>query len=134
MPSWITSTTIISRPNGAYLKIMNILLTVTYTGTPDADDVLAARQVVFTENKDRAGLNPPGSPLPSSTTAELKASYLSLLQAQVTQRHANNILQAKSDEAVRTRFTAAQIEQIRINLLTQLNNGATVDSVIAKTV
>jgi hypothetical protein len=113
---------------------MNILLSVSYTGTPDADDVLAARQVVFQENKDRAMLTPPGAVLPTSTTAELKASYLSLLQERVMLRHQNNILFAKSDEAVRTRFTPTEVEQIRINLMTQLNNGSTTAAVIAKTV
>jgi hypothetical protein len=113
---------------------MNIVISVSYTGTPDADDALAAYQIVGQENKDRAALNPPGAVLPTSTTAELKASYLSLLSAEITRFHQRAILFAKSNEAIATRFTPAQVEQIRINLITQLNSGATPAAVIAKTV
>jgi hypothetical protein len=115
-------------------EIMNIAITVNFTGTPDAEDILAANQIVFSENKDRAALNPPGTPLPLSTAAELKASYISLLQAEIIRRHVTNILNAKSNDAVAQHFTPAQVEQIRINLITQLNAGASVASVIAKTV
>jgi len=75
-----------------------------------------------------------GSPLPMDTPANLKASYLFLLTEKTTQRHQANIVFSKSNDAVATRFTAAQIETIRINLITQLNNGATPAQVIAKTV
>jgi hypothetical protein len=113
---------------------MNIVISVSYTGTPDADDVLAAYQIVGQENKDRAALTPPGTQLSTDTAANLKASYLSLLKEEITRFHQRAILFAKSNEAVATRFTPAEVEQIRINLITQLNSGATTAAVIAKTV
>jgi len=112
---------------------MNLTITVDYTGTPDSDDVRAAKQSIFDENTRRATLIPPGTILPSGTSPEIKASYVGLLAAQVSATHLRNILIAKT-QAVSSRFTDSQLQTIFGNLIDQLNAGATVAAVIAKTV
>jgi len=110
-----------------------ITLAVNFSGTPDADDQRALRQLIFMENQRLAALIPPGTPLPSSTGAEAKSSYLSILTSQVTLIHSQNIVNAKS-QAIGSRFTNDQIQTIFANLIDQLNAGATPAQVIAKTV
>lgn len=117
---------------------MNIVLSVTFTGTPDAEDVLAARHAIFVENKLRAQRSAilgatPETPLPTSTPAEIKASYLSILTGRATTRHASYILEAKSEPAAKERFTPAELQQILANLVTRLNNGETAASIITDT-
>ena len=113
---------------------MNIVPSVTFSGTPDADDVRAARQAIFIENRNRAALNPPGVALPSSTAAEVKASYLTILTAIITDLHQQNILRGKGRDAVQTRMTPAQLDAINANIIDALNSGTTPDAVVAKTV
>jgi hypothetical protein len=112
---------------------MNVVFTVTFSGTPDADDARSASQIVFIENQKREATSPPGTPLAVDTGANLKASYLSLLTAQVTAIHAQNILISKT-QAIGSRFTGAKLQQIFGNLIDQLNAGTSVAAVIAKTV
>jgi len=112
---------------------MNVTLSVTYTGSPDTDDVRAAYQAVYIENQRRAAAIPPGTPLLTDTNANLKASYLTLLTAEAAASHVQRILLAKT-QAIATRFTDAELKTIFGNLIDQLNGGATVAAVIAKTV
>lgn len=107
---------------------------LTYIGTPNSDDILAARYIVTLENKRRAALVPPGTPLPVDTGVNLKASYISILLGIVTTAHASYIEQARGVPGGQAVFTDAQIEQIRVNLITRLNNGESAASIIADTV
>lgn len=104
-----------------------------YTGTPSNDDVMAARYIVGLENKRRAALVPPGTPLLVDTAANLKASYLSMLLEIVTNAHGSYIEQAKGPAGAQLGFTDAQIEQIRVNLITRLNNGESAASLVTDT-
>lgn len=104
-----------------------------FVGTPSPDDVLAAKYIVGLENKRRASLTPPGTPLPVDTGPNLKASYLSLLLSIVTNAHAGHISQARGVPGSQLVFTDTEIETIRVNLVTRLNNGETPSSIIADT-
>ena len=68
--------------------------TVAYTGSPSELDVAGANKRVEDENARRAALDPPGTPLLLSTGAELKASYLEVLAADITRAHASKVLEA----------------------------------------
>jgi hypothetical protein len=113
---------------------MNVVFTIDYTGVADADDVLAARQIVFLENQRLAALTPPGTPLPTAPPASLKASYLSVLLTIVTNAHLSYIAQTKSDVGYVARFTLAERTQIAANLVTRLNNGESSASIVTDTV
>lgn len=112
---------------------MNITLSVDFVGTPDADDILAARHVIFLENQRRAALTVPGTPLPTANAANVRASYLTVLQATVTSAHLSYIQQAKSASGADVRFTAAGLESIRANLVARLNAGESEAALIADT-
>lgn len=112
---------------------MNVVFTVSFTGASDADDQLAARQQVELENQRRATLTPPGTPLDVSTGAALKASYLTVLVQLLTGAHTSYIGQAKASEGLAQRFTDAEIQQIRTNLITRLNAGEAKSQIIADT-
>lgn len=103
---------------------MNIVFSVTFVGSPDADDLLAARHAIFLRNRDLAAQTPPGTPLLFSTPAEVKASYLGLLGVIVTARHTEYTEYAKSEAGVSQRFTLAQVAQMNANLVARLNAGA----------
>lgn len=109
---------------------MNVVLDVTFTGSPDADDQLAARHIVFLENQRRAALSPPGTQLLFSTPAQLKASYLAVLVTTITSAHVSYIQQAKSAQGAEARFTPAQLEAIRANLVARLNAGESAASLV----
>lgn len=74
---------------------MNISFTIDYTGTPDEDDILGAKLIVNQENARRAQQEPPETPLPDSTNAELKASYLEVLTNIVVNAHIDYARQSK---------------------------------------
>lgn len=117
---------------------MNIVLSVTFTGTPDAEDVLAARHAIFLENKLRVQRSAmpgatPETPLPTSSAAEIKAGYLAILTEKAIGRHKSNILEAQSEPAAKERFTPLELKQILANLVTRLNNGETAASIITDT-
>jgi len=112
---------------------MNVIFTVSFTGTPDADDALASRHAVFLENRNRSQQVPPGTPLLFSTPAELKASYLVVLAAKVTDFHLNKIEEAKSEAGVSQRFTLAQVAQINANLVARLNAGEASATIVTDT-
>lgn len=112
---------------------MNITFSVGFTGTPDAEDQRAARHAIFTENTRRAALTPPGTPLPNSTAAEVRASYLSILTSQIANQHSTNITYAASRDGVAERFTTDELDQIRRNLVDRLNAGESKASIVADT-
>lgn len=117
---------------------MNITLSVAFTGSPDAEDLLAARHAIFVENRLRAQRSAlpgatPETPLPTSTPAETKASYLAILTERATNHHKSYILEAQSEPAAKERFTPAELKQILANLVTRLNNGETAASIITDT-
>lgn len=107
-----------------------VFTSLTFTGTPSADDELAARFIVRLENARRAALEPPEAALPTGTMAQLKNSYLIVLLQVVTSAHLSYVSQASRDQ---TRFTAAQIDQIRFNLNARLDAGEDPATIVADT-
>ena len=82
----------------------DITLDVTFTGTPNDFDIDAATHIIELENVRRANDldengDPVLSPLPLSTGAELKASYLLLLSGLITKAHASYIKQAAEEQS-----------------------------------
>lgn len=112
---------------------MNITFSIDFSGSPDSDDVLAGRHVIFLENQRRAALEPPGTPLPTATGANLRDSYLTVLLATITSAHLSYIQQAKSASGADVRFTPEGLEEIRANLMARLNAGETEESIISDT-
>jgi len=112
---------------------MNVILSVTFTGVPDNDDIRTAKQTIFVENQRLLSLSPTGSALPTSSLVEVKSSYLSILSARVTADHINNIRLSKT-MAMPSRFTQAEIDQMSANLIDQLNSGTGSATVVASTV
>lgn len=112
---------------------MNVAFTIDFTGAPDAEDALGARHIIFLENQRRAALTPPGTPLPFATPAQVKSSYLSVLLATVASAHSSYIQQAKSAQGTALRFTPAQLDTIRGNLVTRLNAGESAASLVTDT-
>ena len=72
---------------------------IDFTGSPDDNDTAAAQLIVDNENARRAAQEPPETPLPDSTGAELKASYLTILLEIVTNAHASYSKQAAEQAA-----------------------------------
>lgn len=112
---------------------MNIAISVNFTGTPDAEDQRAARHIIALENARRAALTPPGTPLPTATGADVKASYLAILTGILTSAHTSYIAQSVSRDGVAERFTADELDQIRKNLVDRLNAGESKAAIIADT-
>lgn len=128
-----------------------ITFTLGFTGTPDLDDILAARHIVRLENERRTAQNvaiteenvrraaqdPPLAALPllailpTATGAELKASYLGLFLATVTSAHLSYIEQAKSSQSLTGRLTEDQMKQLIGAVTTRLNNGDSVATILA---
>jgi hypothetical protein len=106
---------------------MDITFQLGFTGTPDATDVRAAKYAVKAENQKRATQNL--DPLPSSTGAELKASYLAVLLQEVDAAHGEWL--KRSVENVRAEFTTAQIDLLNAKLRDRLTAGETPDAIIA---
>jgi hypothetical protein len=65
----------------------------------DADDFRAAQYIIDIENARRAALDPPETPLPDSTNAEVKASYESMLLEIIDKAHTSYKKQA-SEQAL----------------------------------
>lgn len=129
-----------------------ITFTVDFTGTPDADDILAARHIVRLENERRTALNtattaenarraaqtPPLEPLPllpilpTATGAQLKASYLGILSSRnLTDAHLDYIRQAKSAAAVEAQLTDADKQALYGAIQTRLNAGTPLATILA---
>lgn len=109
---------------------MNIVLSTTFSGTPDADDILAAQRLVRKENERRAALIPPGTPLDTSSAANLKASALVVLSALQNTSWQSYVEQARNEIE---RFTQAQLDQIKANLNSRLNAGESAASIVTDT-
>ena len=65
----------------------------------DADDFRAAQYIIDIENARRAALDPPETPLPVGTNAEVKASYESMLLEIIDRAHTSYKKQA-SEQAL----------------------------------
>lgn len=76
---------------------------------------------------------PPGTPLPFANAAQIKASYLGLLLAQITAQHLSNANLAKSITGLASRFTDAERQTIFANITARLNAGETVAAIITDT-
>lgn len=61
-----------------------ITFSVSFTGTPSASDIRTGKWIVARENERRAAMTPPQSALPTSTSAELKASIQTAMAAKIT--------------------------------------------------
>ena len=66
---------------------MAVVLSTAISGTPTEQDRRAAKYAIDLENDQRALQDPPGTPLPYSTNAELAASYRAVLDPVLTQLH-----------------------------------------------
>ncbi len=75
-----------------------ITFSVDFSGTPDEFDRAAAQFVIDAENARRAAADPPETPLPDSTAAEVKASYLGELGKAIDSAHANYAKAARTQE------------------------------------
>lgn len=112
---------------------MNVVFSIDYANSPDSDDVLAARHIVFLENRRRAALVPPGAVLPTGNAAQIKASYLSLLVELLTAQHIANTELAKSIIGLSSRFTQAERNQIFANITARLNGGESASAIVTDT-
>jgi len=72
-----------------------ITVAANVTGTPDAADRRAMDKEILKENSRRERLDPPGTPLPNSTAPERKASYETILAAQLQETHLTNVANAQ---------------------------------------
>lgn len=109
---------------------MTITFTVDFSGAPDADDMLAAKRLVRLENDRRAALVPPGTPLPTGSAAQLKASALTVVLTNLTAWWVSYIAQGRGE----VRFTDSELDQIKTNLNIRLNAGESSASIVADTV
>lgn len=112
---------------------MNVVFQLDFAGAADSEDVLAARHIIFLENQRRSRLTPPGTPLPFSNAAQIKAGYLGLLLAQITAQHLSNANLAKGITGLAVRLTQAERDQLFANVTARLNAGETVAAIIADT-
>lgn len=112
---------------------MAISFSIDYSGSPDADDLLAARHAIFLENRRRSQLVPPGTPLAFATPAQVKTSYLSILTTGLNARHQDYAEAAKNESGVAQRFTLAQVQQMHANLVTRLNAGESAATIVSDT-
>lgn len=104
-----------------------------FTGVADADDVRAAKHSVLQRNIELSRLDPPGSPLPLATNAELKASYLSILLEDVGRAHLGRIGASKIPPRLDDYFSRPQIEEIIANLVTRSQNGEDPATIVTDT-
>jgi hypothetical protein len=65
----------------------------------NADDFRAAKYIIDIENAKRAALDPPETPLPVGTNAEVKASYESMLLKIIDEAH-NSYKKQASEQAL----------------------------------
>jgi hypothetical protein len=67
---------------------------ITASGTADQEDKNAALYAIGVENARRAALDPPVAALPTSTNAEIKSSYQTVLSTVVSDIHSHNLSQS----------------------------------------
>lgn len=113
---------------------------LTYTGTPDASEVLGAKLTIARANQAIAALNvalaaqdPPGTPLPlwpSGTNAETKASYLGIRLQDVANLHVGAVNEAASQAQLSEYFTEAQLQTIRQNFISRRQAGETAAALV----
>jgi hypothetical protein len=75
-----------------------LAFSIGFTGTPTAADAAGAKLVIGIENARRAAADPVEDALPSTTGAEIKASYLLILSDRVTEIHESYSTQAAEKE------------------------------------
>jgi len=109
-----------------------ITFTIDFTGTPDDEDKLAALYRVRKYNEKQLSLEPPGTTLPTTPPAQLKASYLQLFADTVQTAHLSYAKQAAED--LNNRFTPAQLQSIKNNLTKRLDAGEDPDAIVTDTV
>jgi hypothetical protein len=77
----------------------------------DAEDLRTAKYMIGLENEKRAAADPPETPLPDGTNAEVKSSYETILLEIITNAHASYTRQAneasQTENNVRARWNAA---------------------------
>jgi len=93
------------------VSLSAIDFTVDFTGSPDEFDVRAAKLKIATLNAERAAEEPPLSPLPDGTNAEIKASYNNYMAGLVDSAHASHIRDAQQ----------ATLEEYKVLLKTASN-------------
>ena len=105
---------------------------LTFTGTPDAEDLRAAKWRIDVENERLATLDPPGTPLNKTPGGTLKTNYLSLLLRDNCQSaHVSYVTQA--NESANDGFTPGQVEEIKGNLKDRLEAGEDPAAIVTDT-
>lgn len=106
---------------------------ITYSGTPDSDDAVAAKVAVAQENVFQLSLNPAFTPLAISPAATLKASYLTVILNRITRLHQEMIKIAKLSSTLDQYFQRSDIDQIIVNLVNRAAGGESAASIITDT-
>jgi len=101
---------------------------ITFTGTPDNEDMRAAKYLIRMENQRRATLDPPESPLESSPPAKLKDSVLSVSGLTLNGWWKSIIEQSLKDEYG---ITEEQKKSILAVIRTRLDNGESASAILA---
>jgi len=99
-----------------------------FTGSPDGNDTRAAKYIIKVENDRRAALDPPGTPLPDATGAEVKSSYLTILIDIISNAHTDYIRQAK--EVVNSQLTTQEKQDLFGAVKDRLDSGTSVADLI----
>lgn len=108
---------------------------ISFTGTPDTDDIRAASLCVLKYNSDQLATNPNFTPLAVTPSATLKTNYLTVLLVSVTSIHNGYIAQSKTPSGIADiGFTAAEQQTILGNLASRLLGGEPKATIIADTV
>ncbi len=98
-----------------------------FSGAPDDEDRRAAHFLIRVENARRAALDPPGTPLPSSTGAELKASTLTVMDQILTNAWTSYVQQAAGDK---TGANEDDWKAIKAAIRSRLDNGEAIANII----
>lgn len=107
---------------------------ITFTGTPDKDDVRAASLGVLKYNADQLASDPKFNPLDTGPAA-LKTSYLSVLLSSVNSIHNGYIAQSKTPSGIADiGFTEEEQKMMLGNLASRLLTGESKALIIADTV
>lgn len=114
----------------------SIVWTVDYSGTPSADDQLAAKKLIREENAritqkntELAAQTPPGTPIPlwpSGTGAELKASVKGIMGQNATNWWGSYTTQAREDI---TRIPPDKRDALLAAINARLNTGGAGNSI-----
>lgn len=107
---------------------------ITFSGTPDADDILAAKVEVAKENAFQIAVNPAFTPLAITPAPTLKASYITTILNRITRTHLDAITQAKGRGTLDAYFSSAEIASIVANLVSRAAGGEATSTIVADTV